>query len=310
MIGRDIVSIDQFEKKDIDIICNAASDLEKMTKEEGCLNILKCKTLASLFFEPSTRTKLSFDSAMHKMGGEVISTTGVTFSSIAKGETLEDTIKTIERYADVIAIRHPDLGSAQIAADCANIPVINAGDGPGEHPTQALLDFYTIKKEKGNTHGLKIAMVGDLKNGRTIHSLIKLLVKYDGIGFCLVAPKALELPKEYKDFLKKSGVKFYETECLEDAIGDCDVFYMTRIQKERFKTENDYEKYKGCFVLDKKLMSLAKKDMIVMHPLPRVGEIKTEVDSDPRAKYFDQVENGLYIRMALLGLVLGEIKFN
>lgn len=307
MIGKDIISIDQFDKKDIDIICNAAGDLEKLVKKEGCLNILRCKTLASLFFEPSTRTKLSFDSAMHKMGGEVISTTGVTFSSIAKGESLPDTIKTIERYADIIAIRHPEVGSAQIAADSADIPVINAGDGPGEHPTQALLDFYTIKKEKGNTHGLKIAMVGDLKNGRTIHSLIKLLVKYDGVEFCLVAPKELRLPEDYLNLLRRSKVKFHETECLEDTIRDCDVFYMTRIQKERFKTEKDYEKHKGCFVLDNKLLRLAKKDMIIMHPLPRVGEIKTEVDSDPRAKYFDQVENGLYIRMALLGLVLGKV---
>lgn len=306
MIGKDIISIDQFSKDDLDQIIDLAEKMEKDFREKGCSNILHCKIMASMFFEPSTRTRFSFEAAMERLGGVVISTTGFTFSSIAKGETLSDTIKTIERYSDVIVIRHPEIGSAKIAADAAQIPVLNAGDGPGEHPTQALLDFYTIKKEKGETHGLKIALVGDLKNGRTIHSLIKLLIKYDGVDFCLISPRKLSLPKEYTDLMKKNNVEYFESDCLDDAIASCDVLYMTRIQKERFENEKDYEKLKGCFVLNKQILKNAKKDMIIMHPLPRVDEIAEEVDSDPRAKYFDQVENGLYVRMALLAIVLGK----
>lgn len=304
MIGKDIISIDQFDKDDLDKIMDLAEKLENDFHKNGCSTMLHRKIMASLFFEPSTRTRFSFEAAMERLGGSVLSTTGFTFSSIAKGETLADTIKTIERYADVIVIRHPEIGSAKIAADSAIIPVLNAGDGPGEHPTQALLDFYTIKKEKGDKHGLKIALVGDLKNGRTIHSLIKLLVKYDGADFCLISPKELRLPKEYIKMLDKNKVKYFESESLDDAIAVCDVFYMTRIQKERFENESDYDKLKGCFVLNNKILKKAKKDMIIMHPLPRVDEIATEVDDDPRAKYFDQVENGLYVRMALLALVL------
>lgn len=306
MIGKDIVSLEQFDKADIDKVLELATKMEKAVKSGENVNLLHRNIMASLFFEPSTRTRFSFEAAMERLGGSVLSTTGFTFSSISKGETLPDTIKTIERYADVIVMRHPEVGSAKIAADSAKIPFLNAGDGIGEHPTQALLDFYTIKKEKGNTHGLKIAMVGDLKNGRTIHSLVRLLITYDGMEFCLVSPKELKIPKEYIELMEKNNVKFIETESLDDVIAECDVFYMTRIQKERFEKEVDYKKVKGCFVLDNEILKKAKKDMIIMHPLPRVDEIAVEVDADPRAKYFDQVENGLYVRMALLALVLNK----
>jgi len=306
MVGKDIISIDQFNRADLDKIIALAEKMEAGLKKDGCSNLLQYKIMASLFYEPSTRTRFSFEAAMERLGGMVISTTGFTYSSIIKGETLPDTIKTVERYTDVIVIRHPEIGSAKIAADSAKIPVINAGDGAGEHPSQALLDFYTIKKEKGGLDGLKIAMVGDLKYGRTIHSLIKLLVNYDGVQYYFIAPPELKLPSEYTKLLDKHGVKYVESESLDDAIADCDVFYMTRIQSERFKSQAEYNKLKGCYILNNKVLKKAKKDMIIMHPLPRVGEIAEEVDNDPRAKYFDEVENGLYVRMALLAIVLGK----
>lgn len=307
MVGKDIISISQFDRESLERIYEASSFIEKKIKQGEELDILRGRILASLFFEPSTRTRFSFESAMERLGGSVISTTGVTFSSMAKGETLSDTIKTIERYADVIVIRHSEKGSAQIAADNSVKPVINAGDGAGEHPTQALLDFYTIKKEKGDISGLKIAMVGDLKYGRTIHSLLMLLSKYENVEFYLVSPDQLKIPGKYIEILKKQGLAFKETANLEEALSKADVLYMTRIQKERFEKKDDYEKLKDSFILDKKALIKAKKDMTIMHPLPRVTEISLEVDSDPRAVYFDQVENGLYVRMALFALVLGAI---
>ncbi len=281
--------------------------MEKKSREKEELDILKGKIMASLFFEPSTRTRFSFESAIHRLGGKVIATTDAIYSSMAKGETLKDTIKTIEKYADIIVIRHPQKGSAKIAARCTKIPVINAGDGPGEHPTQALLDFYTIKKEKRRVSGLKISMVGDLKYGRTVHSLVKLLSNYENLEFCFISPKELKMPKEYLEILKEKKIKYTETDNLECNLGDLDVLYMTRVQKERFENEKDYEKLKDSFILNKKLLEKAKNGMIVMHPLPRINEISTDVDCDPRAKYFDQVENGLFVRMALLSLVLGKI---
>ncbi len=304
MINKDIISIDQLSKADIEEIFRRASRMENDVKNNIYPDKLRHKVMASLFFEPSTRTRFSFEAAMLRLGGSVISTTGFVFSSISKGETLADTIKTIERYCDVVVIRHPEVGSAKIAADSANIPVINAGDGPGEHPTQALLDLYTIRKEKNGTSGINIALVGDLKNGRTVHSLIKLLVKFGDVKIQLISPKELCVPLESIELMEKSGIKYTESDNLAEAISSCDVLYMTRIQKERFASEKEYEKHKGCFVLDKKMMKNAKKDMIIMHPLPRVDEISTEIDNDPRAKYFDQVENGMYVRMALLAIVL------
>ena len=307
MNGKSIISIDQFDKESLERIYEISFDIERKVKKGVELDILKGKILASLFFEPSTRTRLSFESAMEKLGGSVISTTGVTFSSMAKGETLEDTIKTIERYADVIVIRHPERGSARIAMGASAKPVINAGDGSGEHPTQALLDFYTIKKEKGNIDGLNIAMIGDLKYGRTIHSLLILLSKYKNINFYLVSPNQLKIPKKYIEILKNKGLKIKETNNMDKVLLEADVLYVTRIQKERFDKESDYEKLKNSFILDKKLLERAKADMIIMHPLPRVNEVSVDVDNDSRAKYFEQVENGLYIRMALFALVLGAV---
>jgi aspartate carbamoyltransferase catalytic subunit len=307
MVGKDIISISQFNKESLERIYEISFDIEKKIKEGAGLDILRGKVLASLFFEPSTRTRFSFESAMEKLGGSVISTTGVTFSSMAKGETLQDTIKTIEKYADVIIIRHPEKGSARIAAEASAKPVINAGDGAGEHPTQALLDFYTIKKERGVIDGLKIAMVGDLKYGRTIHSLLMLLSKYKSIEFYLVSPNQLKIPEKYIKILRNKGLKLRETSDLDGVLPEVDVSYMTRIQKERFDRESDYEKLKNSFILNKKLLEKARENMIVMHPLPRVNEISAEVDNDKRARYFDQVENGLYIRMALFALVLGAV---
>lgn len=307
MVGKDIISIGQFDRESLEKIYEVSFYIEKKVREGGSLNILKGKILASLFFEPSTRTRFSFESAMERMGGSVISTTGMTFSSMSKGETLEDTIKTIERYSDVIVIRHSEKGSARVAADISKKPVINAGDGAGEHPTQALLDLYTIKKEKGVVDGLKVAFVGDLKNGRTIHSLLILLSKYKNVEFYLVSPEQLKVPEKYLNILKREGLKFEETCEMDEALKNVDVLYMTRVQKERFEEISDYEKLKDSFILTGNSLKKAKKDMIVMHPLPRVSEISTEVDSDKRAKYFDQVENGLYVRMALFALVLGAI---
>ena len=245
---------------------------------------------------------------MLRLGGEFISDTGMQFSSFAKGETLEDTIKVIEKYSDIIVIRHPEIGSAARAARAASIPVINAGDGPGEHPTQALLDFYTIKSELKRIENFTISMVGDLKYGRTVRSLAKLLGIYDNkIKVIFVSPKQLKLRDDVKKDLDDLGLNYEETKDLKEAIKKSDVCYMTRIQKERFANENEYKKLKGCYVLDNKIMEKAKKDMIAMHPLPRVGEIAEEVDDDPRARYFEQAENGMYVRMALLATLLGKI---
>lgn len=306
MLGKDLISIDQINKKTLEKIFEVSFFMEKKIQEKGSLDILKGKIMASLFFEPSTRTRFSFETAMQKIGGNIISTTGVNFSSMAKGESLEDTIKTIERYCDIIIIRHPDKGSAKIAASSASIPVINAGDGPGEHPTQALLDFYTIKKTKREIDGLKIAMVGDLKYGRTIHSLLKLLSNYKS-EFYLVSPGELKIPKEYLDILRRRKSNYIETDNIEKVIDKVDVLYMTRVQRERFDNQTEYEKLKSSFILDRNLLKQAKKDMIIMHPLPRVSEISTDVDNDKRAKYFEQVENGVYVRAALLAMTLNKI---
>lgn len=296
----DIISVKQFDKDFLENIFEKSAEMEELVKTKGACGLLGNKVMASLFFEPSTRTRFSFEAAMERLGGKVISATGVNFSSMAKGETLDDTIKTVERYSDVIVIRHPEKGSAAEAAKVTKIPVINAGDGPGEHPTQALLDFYTIRKEKGKIDGLKIGLVGDLKNGRTIHSLIQVLENYDNVKFFLVSPPELKLPEEYK-----VADDFVECEKIEDCLDELDVIYMTRVQKERFETEEEYLRLKDCYILTPEILEKGKNDLVIMHPLPRVSEIPVEIDDDPRAKYFDQVENGLYVRMAILELVTG-----
>lgn len=301
-----ILSTNQFSREDLDYICQVADKMKSIVKKEGCCNLLNNKLMASLFYEPSTRTRFSFEAAMRRLGGSVIADTDMQFSSFAKGETLEDTIRVIGNYADVIVMRHPEIGSAARAAKVSSVPVLNAGDGPGEHPTQALLDFYTIKSELGRIDNFTISMVGDLKYGRTIRSLAKLLAIHNhNIKVFFVAPPQLKLENDVRKNLLDLGLIFTEIQDLKEAIAVSDVCYMTRIQKERFLNQKEYNKLKGCYVLDNKIMKKAKKNMIIMHPLPRVGEILEEVDKDPRAKYFQQAENGMYVRMALLLIIFG-----
>jgi aspartate carbamoyltransferase len=271
----------------------------------GSADLLRGKILANLFYEPSTRTSSSFMAAMLRLGGQVIPINNVQYSSVTKGESLPDTVRTLESYSDVIVIRHPEVGSAATAARYASKPVINAGDGVGEHPTQALLDLYTIVEALGSVHGLKVAMVGDLKFGRTVHSLTKLLVNYP-VEFVFVSPEILRMPKDVLDVVDASGHRYEEREDVHEIIGGVDVLYVTRVQKERFTDLAEYDTVKDRYVVDPELMIRAQERMIVMHPLPRVNEISYAVDSDPRAAYFRQMRNGMYIRMALLAAVLGK----
>ena len=303
--GKDILHGNQFSKKDIDAIIKVASELEKELKKKDSLNVLKGKILATLFYEPSTRTRLSFETAMQRLGGGVISMGSVESSSVAKGETLADTVRTVSQYADVIVIRHPRTGSAKEAADAVPIPVINAGDGTGQHPTQALLDIYTIKKEIGSLKNLTIAMVGDLKNGRTVHALAEILSLF-GARLYLVSPDSLRMPEEITSHLKAKGVGIVETEDMVDAAAASDLVYMTRIQKERFSDLSEYERVKGSYIINEEFLKGVKKRMTILHPLPRVDEINPEVDAYPGAAYFRQVRNGVFIRMALLAMVFGQ----
>jgi aspartate carbamoyltransferase len=279
--------------------------MHDMVDHIGTFDLLKGKILANLFYEPSTRTSSSFTAAMERLGGSVIPINDVKYSSVAKGENLADTVRTLECYADVIVIRHPEVGSAAIAAKAARKPVINAGDGVGEHPTQALLDAFTIREELGRLDGLNVTLLGDLKHGRTVHSLARLLSLYK-VKLNYVAPDILRMPAELIDELIVKGVEQSEYTTLEDCLPETDVLYVTRVQKERFTDEVVYESVKGAYVIDPKVLKAAKERMIVMHPLPRVGEISVEVDDDPRAAYFRQMEYGLYVRMALLAMVLGK----
>lgn len=269
--------------------------------EKGGDDRLKGKILAALFYEPSTRTRLSFESAMQRLGGSVITADGLQFSSMYKGETIEDTIMMASGYSDIIVMRHPEQGSADKAAAISPVPFINAGDGPGQHPTQAMLDLYTIQKERGTIDGLHIAMVGDLKYGRTVHSLCYLLGLYQNVRFTFVAPDALPMPEKVTSYLKERNIAYTETTDMAAGL-DADVLYMTRVQKERFEDINEYEKLKLQYVLTAN--HLAGKTVTVMHPLPRVGEIATDVDMLPNAAYFRQARNGVPVRMALLDLLL------
>jgi carbamoyl-phosphate synthase/aspartate carbamoyltransferase/dihydroorotase/carbamoyl-phosphate synthase/aspartate carbamoyltransferase len=306
MVGKDIISVSQFDHDKLDYIFTRALEMREMVERIGGAEILKGRVLACLFYEPSTRTSASFIAAMERLGGSVIPITqGVQFSSVSKGETLPDTIRTLEQYCDVIVLRHPEIGSAQVAADYAGVPIINAGDGPGEHPTQALLDLFTIKDELGAVDGLKIAMVGDLRYGRTVHSLTKLLLHYD-VSLRFVSPEILRLPLTTMNEVIDAGMNVRETHDVADVIEHADVLYVTRVQKERFTDLAQYEDVRNQYEITPELMTKAKEKMVVMHPLPRVGEIHYAVDSDPRAAYFRQVQNGMYIRMALLAAVLGK----
>jgi len=303
--GKDILHGNQFSKKDIDAIIKNAAFFEKELKSKSSLNLLKGKILATLFFEPSTRTRLSFEAAMQRLGGGVISLGSVESSSVAKGETLSDTARTVAQYADVIVVRHPRMGSAKEAADAVDIPVINAGDGAGQHPTQALLDLYTIRKELGSLKNLTISLVGDLKNGRTVHALVEVLSHF-GVRFYFVSPDLLRMPEEVAVRMKGKGCEVIETDDLVMAASKSDLVYMTRIQKERFADLSEYEKVKGSYIIDREFLDRLKKKITILHPLPRVDEIHPEVDSYPGAAYFRQMRNGVFVRMALLAMILGK----
>lgn len=297
-----IISTEQFlDKETLASVFRTAEKFEKDDRRGKIQQLLRGKILASVFYEPSTRTRFSFESAMLKLGGGVITTESAGhFSSAIKGETLEDTIRVIGGYADVIVLRHPEVGAAQRAAEVSPVPIINAGDGAGEHPTQSLLDLYTIQKELGGINNLRIALVGDLLYGRTVHSLIKLLSVGRRIRIYLVSPPALRLPGSYRWFLKRHKINFSEDPRLEKILSDLDVLYVTRIQKERFSSQKIFNKIRNSLVIKRGHLALLPQRAIIMHPLPRVNEIAKEVDLDPRAAYFRQAKNGLYIRMALL----------
>lgn len=295
-----IIESQQFDRKTIENIFHLADNLERVGGSP-----LKGKIMASLFYEPSTRTRFSFEAAMLRLGGGVITTENAKeFSSAAKGETLEDTIRVVNNYADVIVLRHHEIDASKKAAAVSEVPIINAGDGAGQHPTQALLDLYTIQKELGHIDGIKIAFVGDLKYGRTVRSLTYLLGKYHNVEIFFVSPRELTIGGDIKDYLNRHSVTHHELEKWDSILRDADVLYQTRIQKERFKNIGDYKKFKGRYILTLKEAGKMKSKAIIMHPLPRVDEIATEVDSSPKAVYFKEARYGLLIRMALLKFLL------
>jgi len=302
--NRDIISIKDFSREEIDYVLKTAKTMEPLAKTGS--NMLKGKMLATLFFEPSTRTRLSFESAMYKLGGTAIGFAEPKVSSVEKGENLADTVRVVESYADVLAVRHPLEGAARVAAEFASVPIINAGSGAEEHPTQALLDLYTIMKEKKAIDGLSIALIGDLRYGRTVHSLSYALSNYK-VKLYLVSPESLRMRREVLETVK-GKMKVIERTALEDVVPELDVLYVTRIQKERFPDPVEYAKVRGVYKVDLNLLKNAKKGMIILHPLPRVDEIAPEVDSTPHARYFQQVWNGIVTRMALLALIMGAIK--
>ena len=301
--GKDIISIRDLSKEEILHVLSTAENIERKPQPE----VLKHKIMATLFFEPSTRTRLSFESAMSGLGGKVIGFADPAVTSTKKGETLWDTIKIVEGYSDVIVIRHPIEGSARLAAEASSKPVINAGDGSNQHPTQTLLDLYAIKKIQGKLDNLHIAMVGDLKYGRTVHSLAAALSHFNPT-FYFIAPNALQMPQTYLDELKEKKISYVIEQDLLKVSKKLDILYTTRIQKERFIDPVEYQKFKGVYKLDTSLLEHIKKDLKIMHPLPRVDEIDTSLDETEHAVYFEQAANGVHVRKALLALVLGKIK--
>lgn len=303
--GQDILSVSQFNRDSLDYIFGVAHEMQVVVERFGSADLLQGKILANLFYEPSTRTSSSFMAAMLRLGGQVIPINNVQYSSVTKGESLPDTVRTLECYSDVIVLRHPEVGAAATAARYASKPIINAGDGVGEHPTQALLDLFTIVQELERLDGLRVAMVGDLKYGRTVHSLTKLLVNYN-VEFVFVNPDILPMPADVLGVVQNQGRTFQETKDVRAIIGDVDVLYVTRVQKERFTDMAEYDRVKDQYVVDEELMTHAKERMVVMHPLPRINEISYAIDTDPRAAYFRQMRNGMFIRMALLAAVLGK----
>ena len=289
--------------EEIEALLDLASDIEKHPQKYA--HVCDGKKLATLFYEPSTRTRLSFESAMLRLGGSVLGFSSADSSSAAKGESVSDTIRVISCYADICAMRHPKEGAPMVASVHSGIPVINAGDGGHQHPTQTLTDLMTIRSLKGRLDNLTVGLCGDLKFGRTVHSLINALVRYTGIRFVLISPPELRIPDYIReDVLQAKGIEYREVENLDEAMPELDILYMTRVQKERFFNEEDYIRMKDCYILDKQKMSLAREDMFVLHPLPRVNEISVEVDDDPRAAYFRQVQYGVYVRMALIMTLL------
>lgn len=302
---RSLIDILDFSTKELEQLIETANDIIENPKKYS--EVCRGKKLATLFFEPSTRTRLSFEAAMLELGGSVIGFSEANSSSAAKGESVADTAKTISCYADIIAMRHPKEGAPFIAAQNATIPVINAGDGGHNHPTQTLADLLTIYREKGRFDNLTIGFCGDLKFGRTVHSLIAAMARYKNIKIVLISPEELKLPSYIKkDILLKNGIEYTQTTSLEEALPSLDILYMTRVQRERFFNEEDYIRLKDSYILDLKKMELGKADLSVMHPLPRVNEISVAIDSDPRAAYFKQVLNGKYMRMALIIMLLKE----
>ena len=303
---RHLISPLDFSVEELDRLLDLANDIEN--NPDKYARACDRKKIATCFYEPSTRTRLSFEAAMLNLGGSVLGFAGADSSSASKGESVSDTIRVISSYADICAIRHPKEGAALVAASKSTIPVINAGDGGHQHPTQTLTDLLTIRSLKGRLDNITIGLCGDLKFGRTVHSLIHALVRYENVKFVLISPEELRVPEYIReDVLKAHGVEYKEVERLEDAIGELDALYMTRVQRERFFNEEDYIRLKDFYVLNKDKLELAKEDMLILHPLPRVNEIAVEVDDDPRAVYFKQAQYGVYVRMALI-LTLLEIE--
>ena len=302
--GKDILTTVGMKKNELVEVLEISAKMEGIVRNERVSTLLQDKVVAVLFLEPSTRTRLSFETAVKRLGAKAITVSDAKTSSGTKGETLADMAKTVEGYVDCIVVRQPTVGGAQIMADAVDVPVINGGDGAGQHPTQALLDLYTMQKEKGNLEGLKVAMVGDLKYGRTVHSLTYALSPFNPQEYMFCAPDALQIQDNIVNDMKAKGIRCTKTSAIEEAL-QADVLYMTRIQKERFEDLAEYEKLKGSYVLTRDILFKGNKDITIMHPLPRVDEISSDVDDLPNAAYFRQAHNGVYVRMALLALVMG-----
>ncbi len=300
MKNRSLVSIDDLSTDEILKILDNAAEFEK----EPIRRLLEGKVIATLFFEPSTRTRLSFESAINRLGGKIVGFTDAGVSSVSKGETLHDTIKMVSSYSDLIVMRHPVEGSARYASEISSVPVINAGDGANQHPTQTLLDLYSIRKTQGTLNNLNIFMVGDLKYGRTVHSLMMAMSRWN-TTFNFISPEELKMPEEFKLYLENLGLKYYEHLDFTEIISRADIIYMTRVQKERFSDPIEYEKVKNVYVLKNSMLSGTKPNMRILHPLPRVNEIHTDVDSNPKAYYFEQALNGVFTRQAILCSLLG-----
>jgi aspartate carbamoyltransferase catalytic subunit len=301
--GRTLIQPEDFSVAEIDEILSLSQNI--IDDPSKYSRICKGKLLATLFYEPSTRTRLSFESAMCRLGGSIVGFSEPNSSSVSKGESLGDTIRTISCYADIIAMRHPVAGSAAEAASYSEVPFINAGDGENQHPTQTLTDLLTIKSLKGSLENHTIGLCGDLKNGRTVHSLVKAMARYRNTKFVFISPEELKMPNYIKEAIQEQGHAYYETNNLDEVIGSLDVLYMTRVQQERFENKAEYERLKDYYILNKSKMQRASKDMLVMHPLPRVNEIDSDVDNDDRAVYFKQAKYGMFVRMALIMKLLG-----